>query len=121
MPGPSDAVGARLARTVNSPMASSAGWRAACAAAARSARDAGSPPQAASSPAVAAAARMRMRRARSVIGRGEFAPAAGRRADRARDQAAQVAGLEGLDRGLGGAAGRGDAAPELGGRLAGFD
>src|SRR5690606_4149735 len=120
--GGRDAVGARLARTVTSPTRSSAGRRAAWAAAARSARADGSAPQAASAAMAAAAiAILRMRVGCSVIGRRQLAATAGCRPDRTRDQAAQVAGLERFDRGLGGAAGRGDAAPEFGRRLAGFD
>src|SRR3546814_5544396 len=61
-----------------------------------------------------------MRGARSVIGRGKLAAALGGVAHRPVDQFAQPAGLEGLDRGVGGAAGRGDAAAKLGRRLARF-
>src|SRR5690606_28237909 len=101
------AVGSALARTTISPTcmaASRCAW--ACP---WSLAGPGAPlPQPASArPSTIAAA---MRGVRSVIGRGQLAAAFGGVADRAVDQLAQAAGLEGFHRGVGGAAGRGDAA-----------
>src|SRR5690606_7021275 len=117
----SEAVGARLARTTTSPSRNSAGRRAASAAMATSARDGASAPQADIAATATATASSRSIGRGSVIGRGQFATAPGCRAHRARDQVAEAAGLEGFDRRLRGAAGRGDPAPQLGRRLAGLD
>src|SRR5690606_41262489 len=69
------------------------------------------PQPASARPSTMAAA---MRGARSVIGSGQLAAAFGGVADRPVDQFAQAAVLAGFDRGVGGAAGRGDAAAPLG-------
>src|SRR5690606_30837035 len=110
--------GATLALMRRSPTSSVAGCRDAVRWADSSTGSTGAPPQAASRHSASVAASARSLADPSVIGGGQFGAAARGRLDRTADQRPETTGLEGLDRRLGGAVGRGNAPAQFGRRLA---